>query len=59
MEGKFTGVQPKLGPEEQRSDKKERNCMDMTPRDSSSLLQSVQGAGHIKNEESNSNQPIA
>lgn len=33
--------------------------MDMTPRDSSSLLQSVQGAGHIKNEEHSPEEPTA
>lgn len=55
MKGKFTGVQPEPGPEEQRSDKKERGiAMDVTPRDSSSLLQLVQGAGHIENEETSS-----
>lgn len=60
MEGKFTGVQPKLSLEEQRSDKKERGiAMDMTPRDSSSFLQSVQGAGHIKKEERSPKMPTA
>lgn len=50
-QGKFTGVQPELGPEEQRSDKKEKGiAIDVTRRDSSSLLQTVQGAGHIENE---------
>lgn len=52
---KFTGVQPEPGPEEQRSDKKERGiAMDVIPRDSSSLLQLVQGAGHIENEKTGS-----
>lgn len=51
--GEVHGVQPKLGLGEHWSDKKERGiAMDMTPRDSSSLLQSVQGAGHAKTEES-------
>jgi len=55
MQGKFIGVQPEPGPEEQRSDKKEKGiAMDMTPRDSSSLLQPVQGAGHTENEETGS-----
>lgn len=60
MEGKFTRVQPEPGPEEQRSDKKERGiAMDVTPRDSSSLLQPVQGAGHIENEETSSDKLTA
>lgn len=51
MQGKFTGVQPEPGPEEQRSDKKERGiAMDVASRDCSSLLQPVQGAGHAEKE---------